>query len=55
LFEDGFEVFDDFLPENIRIGEVVGLFEACVSELQACGDHGYPRHNGSFSRLAYLS
>jgi len=26
LFEGGFEVFDDFLGENI--GEIVGLFEA---------------------------
>jgi hypothetical protein len=27
-----FEVLDDFLGENIRVGEVVGLFETFVSE-----------------------
>jgi len=32
LFEGGFEVFDDFLSENVRIGEIVGVFEAFVSE-----------------------
>ena len=32
MFESGFQIFDDFLGENIRIGEVVGLFEALVSE-----------------------
>jgi hypothetical protein len=32
LFEGGFEVVDDFLGENIRIGEIVGFFEALVSE-----------------------
>jgi len=32
LFEGGFEIFDDFLGEDIRIGEIVGFFEAIVSE-----------------------
>ncbi len=32
LFEPGFEVFDEFLRENVRIGKVVGLFEGFVSE-----------------------
>jgi hypothetical protein len=32
LFESGFEVFDDLLGENIGIGEIVGFFEAFVSE-----------------------
>jgi len=32
LFEGGFAVFDDFLGENIRIREVVGLFEALVTQ-----------------------
>jgi hypothetical protein len=32
LFEDGFEVFDDFLGENTRLGKIVGFFEAFVSE-----------------------
>jgi len=32
LFESGFEVFDDFLGEDVGIGEVVGFFEAFVSE-----------------------
>ena len=32
LFEGGFEVFDDFLGENVGIREVVGFFEAFVSE-----------------------
>jgi hypothetical protein len=27
LFEGGFEVFDDFLGQNVGIGEIVGLFE----------------------------
>jgi hypothetical protein len=31
LFESGFEVFDDFLGENVGIGEIVGDFEALVS------------------------
>jgi hypothetical protein len=31
LFQGGFEVFDDFLRENVRIGKVVGLFEGFVS------------------------
>jgi len=26
LFEGGFELFDDFLREDIGIGEVVGFF-----------------------------
>ena len=32
LFERGFEVIDDFLGENVGIGEIVGVFEAFVSE-----------------------
>jgi hypothetical protein len=32
LFDCDFEVFDDFLGEDIWIGEVVGFFEAFVSE-----------------------
>jgi hypothetical protein len=28
LFESGFEVFDNFLGENVRIKEIVGFFEA---------------------------
>lgn len=32
LFEGGFEVFDGFLREDVRIGKIVGLFEAFVSE-----------------------
>ena len=32
LFEGGFEIFNDFLGQNVGIGEVVGLFEALVSE-----------------------
>jgi hypothetical protein len=32
LFEGGFEVFDDFLGEHVRIGEVVGFFQGFVSE-----------------------
>jgi len=32
LFEGGFEVVDDFLGENVGIGEIVGVFEALVSE-----------------------
>ena len=27
LFEGSFEVFDDFLGENVGIGQVVGFFE----------------------------
>jgi hypothetical protein len=32
LFQGGFEVIDDFLGENVGIGEIVGDFEAFVSE-----------------------
>ena len=32
LFEGGFEVVDDFPGENVGIGEIVGVFEAFVSE-----------------------
>jgi hypothetical protein len=32
LFQGGFEVFDDFLGDNVRLGEIVGLFQAFVSE-----------------------
>jgi hypothetical protein len=31
LFESGFDVFDDFLGENVRIREVVGFCEALVA------------------------
>ena len=30
LFEGGFEIFDDFLSDNVRIGKIVGFFEALV-------------------------
>jgi len=32
LFENGFEIFDDLLGENIGVGKLVGFFEAFVSE-----------------------
>jgi hypothetical protein len=32
LFQGGFEVFDDFLGEYVGIREVVGFFEAFISE-----------------------
>lgn len=32
LFESGFELFNDFLGQNVGIGEVVGFFERFVSE-----------------------
>lgn len=32
LFEDGFQIFDDFPGDNIGIGESVGVFEALVSQ-----------------------
>jgi hypothetical protein len=32
LLEGGFEVFDDFLSEDIGVGKVVGLFQAFVAE-----------------------
>ena len=32
LFEGGFEIVNDFLGENVRIGEIVGFFQAFVSE-----------------------
>jgi hypothetical protein len=32
LFEGSFEVVADFLGENVRIREVIGLVEALVSE-----------------------
>jgi len=32
LFEGGFEVFDDFLGQNIGVREIVGFFETFVSE-----------------------
>jgi len=32
LFEGGFEIFDDFLGENILSGKIVGFFEAFVFE-----------------------
>ena len=30
--ECGFEVFDDFLGENVGIGKVVGVFKAFISK-----------------------
>jgi hypothetical protein len=30
--EGGFEVFDDFLSQDIGVGEIVGFFEAFVCE-----------------------
>jgi len=30
VFEGGFEVFDDFLGESIRVGEIVGFFQAFI-------------------------
>jgi hypothetical protein len=32
LFEGSFEVFDNFLGENIEIGKVVGFPKALISE-----------------------
>jgi hypothetical protein len=32
LFEGGFEVFDDFLGEDVGVGEIVGFFEAFVTQ-----------------------
>ena len=32
MFAGGFEVFDDFLSENVGIGKIVGVFEAFVYE-----------------------
>ena len=32
MFQGGFEVFDNFLGENVGIGRVVGSFAAFVSE-----------------------
>jgi hypothetical protein len=32
LFEGGFEIFDDFLGENVGIWKIVGFFEALISE-----------------------
>jgi hypothetical protein len=32
LFQSIFEVFDDFLSENVGIRKIVGLFKAFVSE-----------------------
>jgi hypothetical protein len=32
LFQGGFEVFDDLPGENVGIGEIIGVFEAFVSE-----------------------
>jgi hypothetical protein len=32
LFEGGFEVVDDFLGEDVGVGEIVGVFEAFVSQ-----------------------
>jgi hypothetical protein len=38
-FEGNFEVADDFLGENVRIGQIVGFLEAFVAEpedVEAC-------------------
>jgi len=32
LFEGGFEVFDDFLSENVGIRKIIGFFEAFISQ-----------------------
>jgi len=32
LFQCGTQVIDNFLGQNIKVGEVVGVFEAFVSE-----------------------
>jgi hypothetical protein len=32
LFEDGFEIVDDFVGENVGIGKIVGAFEAFGAE-----------------------
>ncbi|MBI2349924.1 MAG: hypothetical protein HYV00_00295 [Deltaproteobacteria bacterium] len=32
LFEGGFEVFDDFLGQDVGIGKVVGFFDAFIFE-----------------------
>jgi hypothetical protein len=32
LFEASFEVFDDFLGEDIGVGKIVGFFEAFISQ-----------------------
>jgi hypothetical protein len=37
LFEGGFEVIDDFLGENVGVGEIVRVFEAFVSEPEDVG------------------
>lgn len=34
MFEGSFEVLDDFLSENIWVGNIVGLLGAFVSELE---------------------
>jgi hypothetical protein len=36
LFEDGFEVFDNLLEENVGIGKITGFFEAFVSGARRC-------------------
>jgi len=37
LFKGGFEVDNDFLGEDVGIGEVVGFFEAFVSDPEDVG------------------
>jgi hypothetical protein len=32
MLQSGFQVFDDFLGENIGIAKIVGFFEAFISE-----------------------
>ena len=34
LFDGGFEVFDDFLSEDIEIVEIIGFFQALVSQTE---------------------
>jgi len=34
LFEGGFEILIDFLAQHVGIGEIVGFFEAFVSEAE---------------------
>jgi hypothetical protein len=37
LFQGGFEIFNDFLSENVGIGKIVGFFQAFVSEPEDIG------------------
>jgi hypothetical protein len=37
LFEDCFEVFDDFLSQIVGIGKIIGFFHAVISEQEDFG------------------